>query len=228
MINWLRRWISATQKQREARRLARQAIDARRASARRAAQRQRARETQDLLTLARAAIRSPFIIADLKTTGFSLSDEILSIAAIRVNEDGQIADELSLLIRIRSGLPQHIVELTGISNRMLARESVTLRVALDEFGAFCQDDPVFFHNASYNLRMLEAACARTLTVFTNKVLCSLKIARAAWPHLPSHQLTPLAKYVGAPAPTHRGLDNVYALRHVLLAALSDHPLAHVA
>lgn len=93
-------------------------------------------------------------------------------------------------------------------------------VALEDFFAFCQDDPVFFHNASFDLRMLANACERAAKAFTNVAggACTLKIARAAWPHLRSHRLQALVRYTGASMPTHQAIDDVHALRHVLPAA----------
>jgi len=228
MFHWLRTWIASIRARRAAQRLARAELEIRRVKARACARRRREREAQALIERARAATRRSFVIADLETTGFSASDEIINLAAIRVDESGCVIDELSVFVRIRARVPQHIVELTGITDQLLARQGINLAAALDEFFAFCADDPVFFHNASFDTRMLEAACARVSMLFTNEVHCSLKLARAVWPRLPSHKLEVLARHVGAPAPTHLGLDDVHSLRFVLQAALKKEPLSAAA
>lgn len=218
----------AIRAQREAKRRARQALALQRLKARLSASRRREREAQELLARARAATRGPFIIADLETTGLSSSDEIIDIAAICVNEFWQVIGEFSTLVRIRGQVPKRITELTGITNNMLTRKGVSLCVALEEFFAFCRDHPVFFHNASYDSRMLEVACEQTSMMFTNQVFCSLKISRAVWPQLRSHRLDVLARHIGAPTPTHQSLDDAHTLRHVLRAALSEGSLSQAA
>jgi len=158
-----------------------------------------------------------FVIADLETTGFSSDDEILEISAIRVTPHGTVGDTYSTLVRIRGCVPRKVVELTGITDELVRAHGIGLQKALEDFMDFCGDAPVFFHNAGFDTRFLRGAAQRLGAPFDLPVYCSLKIARAAWPELRTHRLEALAQLVGAPAPTHRGIDDVYTTLAVLTA-----------
>lgn len=163
-------------------------------------------------------MRGTFVISDLETTGLSRRDEILELAAIRADATGHILAQFSMLVQIRGTLSPKISEITGITRALLWRRGVPLRDALTAYLQFCGTDPVFFHNAGFDRRFLTDAATRLTLPFENQVLCSLKIARAAWPDLPSHTLQALSRHLGTSAPTHRGLADVVATLEILLEA----------
>ncbi len=86
------------------------------------------------------------------------------------------------------------------------------------FLAFIEARPVFFHNAPFDMRFIKVAADTTGLKFANPVHDTLPLTRAAWPTLGSYKLSLLAEYVGAPAPTHRGLADVKTTLAVLLSA----------
>jgi DNA polymerase III subunit epsilon len=172
-----------------------------------------------LLAATFAATRGAFVVADLETTGLSpAACEILEIAAIRVDATGAQLGEFSTLVRVRYGVPYRVTDLTGITTAQAMREGIALPQAMREFMAFSQGCPLFFHNASFDTRFLAHAALELQLPFLNPTHCTLAMARALWPMLPSHKLVHLARHVGAPAPTHRGLADVRATLSVLLAA----------
>lgn len=219
MFKPLRRLLGYFRARRQARAQAEQAAEAKRRQGRVSYLRRRARERAVTLLRAQEATRGTFVVADLETTGLSGEDEIVEIAALRVDHVGRVLAEFSTLVRIRGYLPERITRLTGITRQMVASRGVPLGEALSRFLGFCRKDPVFFYNAPFDKRFLQAACERLALSFENEVHCSLKVARAAWPQLRSHKLVDLARHLNAPLPAHRGLDDVRTTLYVLMYAL---------
>ncbi|MFY2024979.1 PolC-type DNA polymerase III [Achromobacter dolens] len=167
------------------------------------------------------ALRGPFVVADLETTGLSTAScEILEFAAVRVGEGGAAEQEYAQVVRTRASVPPFITRLTGITQSEVDRQGVPVAQAFAAFLAFVGDLPVFFHNASFDRRFLDAAALQTGLPFANATHCALVLARRAWPELPSHKLDVLARHVGASEPTHRALADVRTTVAVALAASS--------
>ncbi len=167
------------------------------------------------------ALRGPFIVADLETTGLSTSScEILEFAAVRVGDAGVLEREYTQVVRTRGPVPSFITRLTGITQAEVDRHGVPVMQAFSAFLEFVEDLPVFFHNASFDRRFLGAAADQTGLPFPNPTHCTLALARRAWPELPSHKLEILARHVGASNPTHRALADVRTTVAVALAASS--------
>ncbi|MGW8307362.1 MAG: 3'-5' exonuclease [Achromobacter pulmonis] len=171
------------------------------------------------LSAALAALRGPFVVADLETTGLSTAScEILEFAAVRVGPEGAAQREYAQVVRTRAAVPPFIARLTGITQAEVDRQGVPVAQAFAAFLDFVEDLPVFFHNASFDRRFLAAAASQTGLPFANATHCTLALARRAWPELPSHKLDILARHVGASEPTHRALADVRTTVAVALAA----------
>jgi DNA polymerase III alpha subunit (gram-positive type) len=204
-----------------AKREARAALKLKRRKARLSARRTRDKKRAISLAALWQASRGAYVIADLETTGLSAKSEILEIAAILVDSTGTIAAQFSTLVKVKHGIPSVITQLTGISQGKVNRDGISLRAAMTEFLEFAGARPILFHNAPFDTRFLKAAAARLALPFENTTHCTLSMARTVWPHLKTHKLAVLAKYIGAPAPTHRGLADVKATLSVLLAARAE-------
>ncbi|MGE8689760.1 MAG: PolC-type DNA polymerase III [Achromobacter sp.] len=173
----------------------------------------------EALAEALQALRGPFIVADLETTGLSTATcEILEFAAVRVDASGAMEREYTQVVRTRGPVPSFITRLTGITQAEVDRHGVPVVQAFSSFLDFVEDLPVFFHNASFDRRFLGAAADQTGMPFSNATHCTLALARRAWPELPSHKLEILARHVGASDPTHRALADVRTTVAVALAA----------
>jgi len=171
------------------------------------------------LTVALQALGGDFVVADLETTGLSTSTcEILEFAAVRVRADGAIEREFSQVVKTQARIPPFIAQLTGITQAEVERDGVPLRQAYSAFLEFLEDRPVFFHNASFDKRFLNAAAVHTGMPLGNLTHCTLALARQAWPELPTHKLGDLARHLGAAQPTHRALADVRTTVAVALAA----------
>lgn len=171
------------------------------------------------LELAWAATDDVFVVADIETTGLNAeADEVIELAAVRVNAAGVVLAEFSMLVRAAQPIPTLITELTGISQTDIDRKGQPLKRVMQEFLSFIGSHPVFFHNAPFDKGFLKQASARTKVKFTNVVHDTLPMARRAWPSLGTYKLAALAEHVGAEAPSHRALSDVKVTLAVLLAA----------
>lgn len=171
------------------------------------------------LGAALTALDSSFIVADLETTGLSTATcEILEFAAVRVNAAGGIEREFTQVVRTQGPVPSFITRLTGITQAEVDNAGIPGRDAFMAFLGFLEDLPVFFHNASFDKRFVNAAAVQTGLPYANATHCTLALARRAWPELPTHKLDALARHVGASQPTHRALADVRTTVTVALAA----------
>ena len=93
---------------------------------------------------------------DLETTGLNPKTErILEIGAVLV-ENGEVKDRFSALIDPKRQISQRIVELTGITDEMVAGKP-DIQEALPEFLKFCKDYPLLGHHIIFDYSFLKRA-----------------------------------------------------------------------
>ena len=71
--------------------------------------------------------------------------EIIQIGAVRVTEDQTVADEFQVMIRPKyyRSLNRRVSKLTGIKESRLRAEGIPFPEAMEQFEAWCGEDPVF-------------------------------------------------------------------------------------
>ena len=164
----------------------------------------------------RAPRRTIFFAVDIETTGFSNSDHIVEIAAVRF-VDGKIEDRFQTFIDIKSALPSRITNLTGITEAML-RGAPSAEDALLAFNKFIGGNALVFHNASFDLRFLNRYAEAFQLPHKTARHCTLELARKRLPSLPNHKLESLVEHFRIRiAKSHRALDDAFATGHVYLA-----------
>lgn len=149
------------------------------------------------------------VVLDIETTGLEpVSNEIIEIAALKIDK-GEIADVFSSLIKIERPLTPEIVNLTGITDEMLAEGQEKVQV-LRQLLEFIQDLPLIAHNVEFDIPFLNHHLGQTLgTSLTNQQICTLKLSRKVVPGLPSYRLQKLADHFAIPAPlVHRAPGDV--------------------
>ena len=136
-----------------------------------------------------------YLAVDIETTGLSPErDGIIEIGAVRY-EDGEPRCEYSCLICTSRLLPQHIAELTGITQEMLEERGIPEREAVLGFLEFARDIPVLLgHNILFDFSFLKAAALRFGREFERSGLDTLAFARALHPELGSKSLAALCGY----------------------------------
>ena len=140
---------------------------------------------------------------DLETTGLDpKSNEITEVGIIRFNEN-RIEDEFSMLINPMQMIPRDIVQLTGISNEMVANAPLFSDVAA-EIEAFVGDAPILGHNVMFDVGFLR----RRGLFHLNDTLDTYDLAAVMLPNASRYNLGALGKLMSVPyAATHRAIDD---------------------
>lgn len=135
----------------------------------------------------------PIVMLDFETTGLSpdAGDRITEVAALRI-VDGNITERYVSLVNCGVRIPSFITGLTGITQAMVnaaPRASVVLPELLDFIGT----DALSAHNASFDLKFLQAESRiQGLTPAHQGLICSLKLSRRVFPGMASYRLGELA------------------------------------
>ena len=80
-----------------------------------------------------------------KVLPVQIRGEIIQIGAVRVTEDQTVADEFQVMIRPKyyRSLNRRVSKLTGIKESRLRAEGIPVPEAMEQFEAWCGEDPVF-------------------------------------------------------------------------------------
>lgn len=147
------------------------------------------------------------VILDFETTGLSprLGDRAIEIGAVRLR-DSQPVERFQSLMQPGQRISSFIEQYTGITNAMLADAPPAATVMAD-FAAFCGEDPLVAHNASFDQRFLDAERALIGLAPASPFACTLLLARRLLPDAPDHKLGTLVRHLGIPAAgaAHRAL-----------------------
>lgn len=161
-----------------------------------------------------------YVVVDIETTGLDPeTNEITEIAALKV-EKGEVLDVFCSLINIRRPLPPEIVQLTRITDEMLA-EGGEKNAVLKNFADFVKDSPLMAHNVEFDVPFLKHHLQKALGVeLKNQTICTLKLSQKYLPGLSSHKLGKVAEHFKIPTPlTHRASGDVEITYHVWLKLL---------
>jgi DNA polymerase III epsilon subunit family exonuclease len=163
-----------------------------------------------------------FVVVDVETTGWSPGDaRITEIGAVRVSA-GVPRERFSSLVNPGGLIPEHVAELTGISDAMVAA-APPLDQVLPAFLAFADGRVLAAHNAPFDIGFLTAACrACGLPWPDPPVVDTVALARRVLheDEVPNCKLSTLAGFFGArTAPQHRALADALATADVLIALL---------
>lgn len=157
------------------------------------------------------------IVAGIDTTGLNdKNDEVTEIAAIRVTPSGKAVAEFNARIR-----PRGVFSVTGAKSSCCGARDDAGGAADDvmaDFLKFAGEDPVFLHNAPFDMQFLGKAVRKAGKELSNPIHDTLPLARAAWPELGTYNLTALANHIGASGTSPCALSNAKTTLAVLLAA----------
>ena len=141
-----------------------------------------------------SAVPPRYVIFDLETTGLdSNKHEIIEIGAIRVNRDSTRVTTFHTLVKPNRRIPKFITQKTGILQEMVDQDGEQLETAIAEFATFIGSLPLVSYNADFDMKFLRGAARQHNIKVDNRFTCALKMARRAWPNLPSHKLDDIAE-----------------------------------
>lgn len=121
-----------------------------------------------------------YIAIDIETTGLEPKrDKITEIAALKV-ADGQVTDRFTTLVNPGRALGAHIVDLTGITDEMVAG-APEIGAVIGGFVDFCGDLPLLGHNVIFDYGFLKRAAVNAGLEFEREGIDTLKLCRFFMP-----------------------------------------------
>ena len=166
-----------------------------------------------------ASFDDEFCVFDIETTGLSFkNDKITEIGAVIV-KNGEIIDRYDTFVNPHMAIPENIVELTGITNDMVA-SARDISEVLPEFFEFAGNRILVAHNAGFDTGFIRKACADNEMPFNYTYLDTVALSKFANPDLKRHKLDTLAEYYNlGDFNHHRACDDAEMLANILTAML---------
>lgn len=142
------------------------------------------------------AFPSDYTVVDIETTGLDPNiDEIIEIAAIRYRSGKQDAS-FQTLVKPSVKLNPAIVELTGITDDMLAN-APEMSDVIENFMLFIGDDILVGHNVGFDINFLYEASVKHLgRPISNDHVNTLRFANKLLPDLPNRKLSTICEHFG--------------------------------
>lgn len=162
-------------------------------------------------------IPSYYIVFDIETTGLSRSnDRIIEIAA-NAYRNGLIVKQYHTYVNPMVHIPISITRLTGIRDEEV-KNAPTINKVKQDFLSFIGSAPLVGHNIlTFDIPFLEAQFHATIP---NKKYDTLRIAKKAFPDLPSYKLTYLDQALHLGGLEHHRAENDIAINNALFIACS--------
>ncbi len=149
-----------------------------------------------------------FVVVDLETTGSQAPpSRITEIGAFRVR-GGEIVDRFHSLVNPETPIPPFVVELTGISDKMVSDAPKFGEIA-DDLLRFVGDSIVVAHNASFDLGFLNHEIGRVYKDYRlgNPSLCTVQLSRSLISEIENHKLKTVANYYSIDLVKHHRADH---------------------
>lgn len=152
----------------------------------------------------------------LRPRAFRLSTTRSRRSAPVILRDGQVVDTFQAFVNPGRSIPQKIVDLTGITDAMVA-DAPPISQVLPEFLAFCGGRVLCAHNADFDVGFLTAAAERLGLPFDPTYLDTLIFAQNLMPQLTNHKLDTVANALSLPDFNHhRASDDALTCGYLYL------------
>ena len=162
------------------------------------------------------------IVYDVESTGVdTTSDNIVQIAAIRVDERGNILDTFERFIKPDKPVGSS-AEVHGFTDEFLAEHGEPPQVVLEDFKVFSKGAVIVGHNVNYDVSIFTSELHRHNlgTPEFGAIYDTLDIFRRFYPNLPNHKLGFLSSHFPINhVPTHNAMDDILATAQLLIYAL---------
>lgn len=163
------------------------------------------------------------VVLDFETSGLSpnLGDRAIEVGAVLL-ENNKIVDRYQSLMNPGKKIPVFIEQYTGITNKMLTTAPPIAEV-MEELKAFVGHHPIVAHNASFDLRFLDAEFDRIKHKRKNEFACSLLTSRRIFPEAPNYKLETLVRYknLNTTGVHHRALADAEMTAHLWVSIIEE-------
>ena len=159
-----------------------------------------------------------YTVIDIETTGLDpWQDELLELAALKVR-DHQEAERFEILINPFKRISDEVVEITGITNELVA-DAPKFADVREDFLAFIGDDILVGHNVNFDISFLYEKCySLTSSGITNDSIDTMRHAKRLLPELEQYRLENLCQKLEIVNPgAHRAMNDVLTTFHVFEA-----------
>jgi DNA polymerase III subunit epsilon len=168
------------------------------------------------------------IVWDTETTGLSTKngDKIVEIGAIEMIDGKPTGKQYHQYLNPERSIPKRATDVHGITDEMV-KDMPTFKEVADEFLEFVGDAPMVAHNASFDMRFINAEleAAGKEPIGDERKIDSLRIARKVFPDFDKHTLDVLAEHYGvdtsARDESHGGLVDTIILGEVYAKLSQD-------
>lgn len=187
-----------------------------------------------------------FCVVDLETTGLNpVYDEIIEVGLLKVRNN-EVIDSFTSLVRPETVyvdedddgniiseyyIDDFIVELTGITNEMLA-EAPTLKDNFEEILGFIDNDVIVGHNVNFDINFLyDFATDNYSKELSNDFWDLMKLSRRILKDIDRHRLIDLADFFGYTFTGHRALNDCQAtldIMSMLKSYANEHEIEYAA
>lgn len=155
-----------------------------------------------------------FIALDLETTGLSpINDRILELGAIKYT-DGKPVTSFNTLINPNVPISKRITRINGISDEMVS-DKPSIENVIDDFISFFEDLPLLAHNASFDIRFLNANLIKIdKSPISNEIIDTLSISRKIF-NFENNKLDTIKKELNLSLENaHRAIPDCYAVAEI--------------
>ncbi len=135
-----------------------------------------------------------YAIIDLETTGHSAGNRITEIAVF-IHDGEQVVQEFQTLINPECSIPHFIQRLTGIDDEMV-KDSPRFYEVAEEVHRLTETCVFVAHNVGFDYGTLRQAYAELGFDYKRKRLCTVRLARKAFPGQLKYSLGNICQYLG--------------------------------
>lgn len=164
------------------------------------------------------------IVFDVESTGVDVTeDEIIQIAAIKLNKMGEVVDKFEKFLKNKKPVKDSYY-VHGFSDEMLQRIGEEKEKVLKEFVEYSKDSIIVGHNVQYDINILCSELERSnlgkpkFKTFYD----TLDIYRRFYPGNINYKLENLSKvYDTKHKPSHDAMDDIIATGELLVRAINE-------
>lgn len=164
------------------------------------------------------------VVFDVESTGVdTAADEIIQIAAIRLNADGSLQDKFMHYVRPTKSVGSS-VHTHHLTDEFLRRQGEEPTAVFAAFADFVRDAVIIGHNVSYDLNILQSQMSRLklkplpMPVFYD----TMDIFRRFYPNLKNHKLEYLGEFCQVThKSSHDAFDDIMATAEILCYSIKE-------
>jgi DNA polymerase-3 subunit epsilon len=168
-----------------------------------------------------------FAVVDIETTGSSPQSAGITEIAIVIHNGVEVTGKYVTLINPRQKIPPFIVNMTGISDAMVANAPLFEEVAPQIFNLL--NGRIFVaHNVSFDYSFVHYLLGKSGYQWSAPKLCTIKLSRRVFPGLEKYGLGALTRDLGIRIEgRHRAWGDAAATAQVLTMAIEKEGMKHI-